>query len=100
MITSFAGNVSIDLQFLPYLNLTGLESSGLFSNFLICNVCNCCFCLTGGGREILKSVNGIFKAGELSAILGPSGAGKSSLLNAISGLRSVVGINKGCRMSQ
>ncbi|XP_046660495.1 ATP-binding cassette subfamily G member 4 [Homalodisca vitripennis] len=41
-----------------------------------------------GGRKILKSVSGRFKAGELSAILGPSGAGKSSLLNAISGLRS------------
>lgn len=41
-----------------------------------------------GGRTILNSVSGRFKAGELSGILGPSGAGKSSLLNAISGYRS------------
>lgn len=36
---------------------------------------------------LLQGVNGVFKNGQLSAIMGPSGAGKSSLLNAISGLR-------------
>lgn len=37
---------------------------------------------------LLQSVSGVFKNGQLSAIMGPSGAGKSSLLNVISGLRT------------
>ncbi|XP_014243410.1 ATP-binding cassette sub-family G member 1-like [Cimex lectularius] len=50
------------------------------------------FNLKEGKRTILKSVNGRFMAGNLSAILGPSGAGKTCLLNAISGYRSA-GVN-------
>ena len=34
-------------------------------------------------KHILKNVSGIFKAGEITAILGASGAGKTSLLNII-----------------
>lgn len=38
-----------------------------------------------GEREILKSINGEFRACELTAILGQSGSGKTSLLNILSG---------------
>ncbi|XP_049868321.1 ATP-binding cassette subfamily G member 4-like [Pectinophora gossypiella] len=38
-----------------------------------------------GEREILHSVSGEFRSGELTCILGPSGAGKSSLLNILAG---------------
>uniref|UniRef100_U5ETU5 Putative integral to membrane n=1 Tax=Corethrella appendiculata TaxID=1370023 RepID=U5ETU5_9DIPT len=43
-------------------------------------------------RELLTNVSGVFRQGQLSAIMGPSGAGKSSLLNAISGYRKA-GVN-------
>ena len=34
-------------------------------------------------KQILKNLTGIFKAGQVSAILGASGAGKTSFLNII-----------------
>jgi len=34
-------------------------------------------------KHIIKNVSGVFKAGEVSAILGASGAGKTSLLNIV-----------------
>ncbi|XP_069686819.1 ATP-binding cassette sub-family G member 4-like [Periplaneta americana] len=48
---------------------------------------------TGRGRKafhhsILKDVNGVFKAGRLTAIMGPSGAGKTTLLNVLSGFKT------------
>ncbi|CCD23322.1 uncharacterized protein NDAI_0B02870 [Naumovozyma dairenensis CBS 421] len=36
-------------------------------------------------KEILQSVNAVFKPGMINAIMGPSGSGKSTLLNLISG---------------
>lgn len=40
-------------------------------------------------KRILKGVSGRFRPGRLTAILGPSGAGKTSLLNCLTGFRTL-----------
>ncbi|XP_049763473.1 ATP-binding cassette sub-family G member 1 [Schistocerca cancellata] len=39
-------------------------------------------------KMVLQGISGLFKSGELTAIMGPSGAGKTSLLNILTGFQT------------
>lgn len=60
-------------------------------------------CENRGLRPVLKSLNGSFNAGELSAIIGLSGSGKTSMLKVLSGFerKNVLGTIRinGCEVS-
>ena len=44
-------------------------------------------------RRILSEVSGVFKSGQLTALMGASGSGKSTLLNILSGRLTNKGIS-------
>ena len=80
-------SVNIEFNDVAFSVPDGIHGKFLFPKF-VCKLL-IFYCNFLGSKVILRGINGVFKSGQLTAILGPSGAGKSTLLNILAGYKFV-----------